>query len=361
MEGFDLIMNGDGTRAGLKQMIQERTLAELGGAPGTGMGRLSASLAGTTVSLSTENPVPPFGFRIAGASATGAAITPSQAAGPPQTASFAVGAQPAAGDTITVRLTNADNKPFTVTLAASASPAQPGALTSTFQIGATAADTASNLNAALAQAIREKAVTELQPRAAMETAEAFFAATPSDLSSLRVTPPFASATAMQPATAADTVIWYSGDADPTISARNTAPVRVDQGQVLATGARANEPAIQNVLAQLGVLAASTFSNTKVDAERYRVMTEQVFDKLADKPGNPKVSDIASELANAAATMKATKDRHASMESMIYDALDGVEGVNKEEAAMAILALQNQLQASYQTTSMLSRLSLVNYL
>ncbi len=60
-------------------------------------------------------------------------------------------------------------------------------------------------------------------------------------------------------------------------------------------------------------------------------------------------------------MKAASDLNAASKSMIFDSLDVVEGVNKEEAAMAIMTLQNQLQASYQTTSMLSSMSLVNYL
>jgi flagellar hook-associated protein 3 FlgL len=362
MESYDRIMNGDGARVGLKEMIRQRTLAELGGVPGTGMGRLTSAVAANAVTLSSENPVPAFGFRITGASATGASITAANAGGPPQTATFTVGTQPAAGDTITVNLTDADGNNFSVTLTASTTPPQAGALTTTFQIGAGVNGTAANLEAALEQAIKEKAATELQPRAAMKTAEAFFAATPSNLANLRVDgPPYESATGMIAGTAANTLIWYNGDADTAVSDRNTAPVRIDQGQVVATGARANEPAIRNILAQLGVLAASTFQDTKVDAERYRVTTEKVFDKLADKPGNPKVSDIATELANAAATMKAAQERHASTESMIYDALDGVEGVNKEEIAMTILDLQNRLQASYQTTSMLSQLSLVNYL
>ena len=60
-------------------------------------------------------------------------------------------------------------------------------------------------------------------------------------------------------------------------------------------------------------------------------------------------------------MKATKDRHAATKNMLLDAVDGVELVNKEEAGVAILELQTRLQASYQTTSILSQLSLVNYL
>jgi hypothetical protein len=40
---------------------------------------------------------------------------------------------------------------------------------------------------------------------------------------------------------------------------------------------------------------------------------------------------------------------------------GVEDANDEEVAASLLTLQTRLQATYQTTSILSRLSLVNYL
>jgi hypothetical protein len=83
-----------------------------------------------------------------------------------------------------------------------------------------------------------------------------------------------------PGTAANTLIWYNGDDDPAVTARNTAPVRIDQAQVVAAGARANEPAIRNILAQLGVLAAETFTNSKADAARYATLSDKVFDKLS---------------------------------------------------------------------------------
>jgi flagellin-like hook-associated protein FlgL len=363
VESYDRIMNGDGARAGLKTMIQERTLAELGGAPGTGLGRVQVtSPAAGAVRIEQDTAAQPYGFRLdlAGATVTGTAITAAPNAGPPPRFDIAVGALPAEGDSITLRLTDADGASTTVTLTATMQPPQPGALTTTFQIGADANATATNLQAALTQAMKEKAIAVLQPRAAMKTAEEFFAATPS-APPQRLVPPFATATTTVPGTAANTLIWYNGDDDPAVTARNTAPVRIDQAQVVAAGARASEPAIRIILAQLGVLAAETFTNSKADAARYATLSDKVFDKLSDKPGNPKVSEIATELANAAATMKAAKDRHHSMESMLLDSLDGIEGVSKEEAAAGILDLQNRLQASYETTSILSRLSLVNYL
>jgi hypothetical protein len=42
-------------------------------------------------------------------------------------------------------------------------------------------------------------------------------------------------------------------------------------------------------------------------------------------------------------------------------LDQIEGVPQEQVAAQILALQTQMQASLQTTALLLRTSLVNYL
>lgn len=361
VESYDHIINGDGARAGLKTLIDERTQAELGGAPGTGLGRVQVtSPAAGTVRVAQDTAAQPYGFRLAGATATGGAITATPNAGPPPNIDFAVAAVPPAGDSITLNLTDADGVASTLTLTASTQATPPGALTTTFQIGTDANTTATNLQTALTQALKEKAIAVLQPRAAIETAEEFFAATPS-APPPRLVPPFATATTTVPGTPANTLIWYNGDDDPAISARDTAPVRVDEGQVVAAGARANEPAIRNILAQLGALVSESFADTKADAARYATLTEKIFDKLSDKPSNPKVSDIATELANAAATINAAKERHRSTESLLLDALDGAEGVSKEEAAAGILELQNRLQASYQTTSILSQLSLVNYL
>ena len=47
--------------------------------------------------------------------------------------------------------------------------------------------------------------------------------------------------------------------------------------------------------------------------------------------------------------------------MTQTMLDSIEGVSPEETATKILALQTSLSASYQTTSMLYKLSLTNYI
>lgn len=47
--------------------------------------------------------------------------------------------------------------------------------------------------------------------------------------------------------------------------------------------------------------------------------------------------------------------------MAQTMLDSIEGINDDEVATKILALQTALQASYQTTSNLYQMSLVKFL
>jgi hypothetical protein len=47
--------------------------------------------------------------------------------------------------------------------------------------------------------------------------------------------------------------------------------------------------------------------------------------------------------------------------MLTDLLQSVEGVTPEEVGAQILSMQTSLQASLQTTAILSKLSLVNFL
>src|SRR5436305_7784350 len=72
-ETLDHILNGDGAKAGLKQIIAERNQADLGA---SGMGRLVTGVAGSQVNLSEETPPTVFGMKLASVSAlNGATVT----------------------------------------------------------------------------------------------------------------------------------------------------------------------------------------------------------------------------------------------------------------------------------------------
>ena len=74
-----------------------------------------------------------------------------------------------------------------------------------------------------------------------------------------------------------------------------------------------------------------------------------------------LQDIESELAFAQSTMKEASTRNAARKVSLQDMLQGIEQVDPQEVATQVLAMQTQLQASLQTTAMLSKLSIVNYL
>lgn len=358
---YSQIMDGDGARQGVRQMIDERQQADLG----NGLGRLQPpSVVGTTVTLAEEAPAQPYGFKIMGVvpSAPGSlAVTPT--AGPPASVAVDVAAQPAANDTLRIKLKLPDGTEEEIVLTARANgtaPLTPGS----FEIGATAADTAVNLQAAISDAVGKEARSSLSAASAQVAAKNFFAGSESN-PPLRVPgPPYATATLPPTNTGAyatSTVIWYRGD-DGTDPARSTATVQVDQGQTVAMGARANEEAFRIGLAQFAIMATQTFPADDTESKgRYQAMTERVSEQLSYGGTVQKPTEVVTDFASAQTAMTSAKERHTSTKSYLTTALEGVENVKPEEVAMQILALQNRLQASYQVTSTLSRLSLTNYL
>lgn len=71
--------------------------------------------------------------------------------------------------------------------------------------------------------------------------------------------------------------------------------------------------------------------------------------------------IAVELGLAKSTAGAVDDRHTDHKAQLGNMLQDIEIAPTEQVAMEILALKTRLEASYQTTALLSQLSLVNYL
>jgi hypothetical protein len=250
--------------------------------------------------------------------------------GPPATpeyADFAVTGPLANGDTIQLQLQDARGQSHAVTLTAkSSAPIGPN----DFLIGGSPAASVTNMVNRLNQVLATKAEEVLMGEATTTT------------------------------TARSTLKWYKGEDDGGPD-RETAQLRVDTTQVVGTGARANEDAISTFLAQLGVLADARFQNTPVDRERYQSLTGRIRDNLSPPYGQPRLEELVTDLGAATATLQGAKDRHRVAANMLQDTLDKVEQASTEETAAIMLNLQTRMQASYQTTSMLSRLSLVNYL
>jgi hypothetical protein len=163
------ILNGNGTQAGLKQVIAERAQAD----GTTGLGRLVISQpTPASVSVAEDVAGSPFGLKLnsVSSSLTGATVTgPS---GSPAGISITLGAtNPNPGDQVTINFNLPDGTTDSVQLTASSATPPPSG---SFAIGATPAATAANLNAALNTAIGKLANTSLVAASAVEAGHDFF-------------------------------------------------------------------------------------------------------------------------------------------------------------------------------------------
>jgi flagellin-like hook-associated protein FlgL len=345
----DTLLNGSGAQAGLKQVIAERNQADLGG----GLGRLVLSAPATTPITLREDVAPSvFGLKLNSVSSSLTGATVTGPAGSPPAVSIALGANPNSGDQISLKFNLPDGSTETIQLTASNAVPTPAG---SFAIGATPAATSANLNAALSGAVGTLANTSLVAASAVAATANFFADPPQRVAGT----PLATATALTNGTAANTVSWYTGE-NGAGSARASSFARVDQSVTVQYGARATEQGIRNQLQSVAVLAAVTSTGPNASAQ-IAALSQRVTQNLTAQPGQQTVQDIQADFSVAQNTMKDATARQKQTQSMLQNIVDGAETVSPDQVASQILALQTALQASYQTTAMLSQLSLTKFL
>jgi hypothetical protein len=306
----------------------------------------------TLVSVSEDASPSPFGLKLNAISSSLTGATVTGPTGTPASVSINLAANPNNGDQVTFKFNLPDGSTEQIQLTASSAVPTPSG---SFAIGATPTATAANLNAALNASIGTLASTSLVAASAVAASNNFFGAPP-----LRIgTSPPGSATTLVPGTAANTVSWYTGEAGAG-SARASSIARIDQSITVQYGARANEQAIRSQLQSVAVLAAviSTGPNA---AAQIAALSQRVTQNLTAQPGQQTIQDIQTEFSIAQTTMKDATARQKQTQAMLQNIVDQAESVAPDQVASQILALQTALQASYQTTSMLSQLSLTKFL
>jgi flagellar hook-associated protein 3 FlgL len=173
--------------------------------------------------------------------------------------------------------------------------------------------------------------------------------------------PLGAATSLVSGTA-NTVSWYTGNQGPTNSARASSTARIDQSVTVQYGAQANESAIRSQLQNIAVFAAFTASPTGTNsAAQIAALSQRVAQNLSLQPGQQTIQNIQTDFATAQMTMKDAGARQTQAQSMLQNIVAQTETVSSDQVASQILALQTNLQASYQTTAMLSQLTLTKFL
>ena len=160
---------------------------------------------------------------------------------------------------------------------------------------------------------------------------------------------------------ANTVAWYTGNSGPG-TARASSTVRIDQSQTVQFGAQANEQAIRSAIQSIAVFAAVAVSPSGINsAAQSAALSSRTVTNLTPQAGQQTFQDIQTDLANAQSTMKDATARQTQTQTALQNMIDQTEGISQNQVASEILALQTSLQASYQTTALLSQLSLTKFL
>lgn len=353
--GTDAMLDGLNGKAGLKQAINERLQADQGA---DGRGRLTLSSGGGTVTLA-EDGAHPFGMKLSAVSSTLANATVTGPSGSPATLSVAFSGQPDEGEKITLTFGLPDGTTSKIELTAGDST---DTSTNTFQIGATAADTADNLKSLIDSKVQSIAKTDLVAASAIQTGNEFFS-TENGGAPLRVDgPPFATATTLTADTTyAKTVQWYTGTNDAS-SARADVTAKVDGSVTVEYGMRANEQAFSWAMRQMAVLASVDVSGgTATDSEVHTQLLLRAKGNLGNPAGVQSIESVQVEVAAASQTATQAKARHEAMSAAYQKVVDDTVDTDQTEVVTKLLALQTQMQASYQATSILYKMSLTNYM
>jgi flagellin-like hook-associated protein FlgL len=361
----DAALNGAGGKSGFKTVAAQRLQADQGA---DGLGRLTLATTGDTVTVA-EDGVHPFGFKLGSVATSSTAFTVTQPTGSPASASVQVATQPADGDNLTLGLNLPDGTTDEVTLkAVSGTPQNPGE----FQIGATTADTAANMSAALQSSLQTEGSTTLAVASNYEAANNFFNGQGQSVQRVAVdsaTNTYYAATGYESAaqTANDTVSWYTGE-DSNGNARASVSTKVDDTTNVNYGVEANEAGFTQLVRSLAVQSIQTYPSS-TDAETNA--SQAKFDAVA--VGQQKnlsaandstagsIASITVDLGLAQTTLGDLSDRHSAYSAQLQDVLSNDETADPNEIASELLELQTRLSASYSATAMISQLQLVNYL
>ena len=131
---------------------------------------------------------------------------------------------------------------------------------------------------------------------------------------------------------------------------------------MSYGTRANETGIRNLVQNVATRAALTVSPSDPNAANLiAALDNRLTDNINGTGGIQTVTDIEADLAGVQTSLQSVKASHQQTSNTLGSFLDQVQGVSNEQVGTQLLALQTRMQASMQTTALLYRISLVNYL
>ena len=353
VEDLNTILNGDRTtgRIGFLKQIENRQLADQV-ADTVRPGGLEVTYAGAgNPVVVTDVRTDGFGFQLTDVTTTSGTLTVTKT---PTASDFQVDIDNFGalndGDEITLHVTlpDGEQRPITLIATGDLDDTRPN----TFYAGGTADQVAAAFKSELDKVLAEEASTHLKTASIIAAAEGFFGTTPPQIvNDPTGTPSLVTDSETNP----QAVWWYGGSqgTDPRSELRS----KIEDGTTVEYGVRADEVSIRQIVTDLAIFTAVPYDQAE----------EDMFKLLADKVGrhmhgaNGALEDLIGEIGSKQETVESVRVRHDSLSTLTNNQLYAVENVDLYEVSTQILAYETQLQASYEVTSRLQSLSLVNAL
>jgi flagellar hook-associated protein 3 FlgL len=146
--------------------------------------------------------------------------------------------------------------------------------------------------------------------------------------------------------------------------RQSVTAQIDDATKANYGMEANESGYLRLMRTMASMSVETYPDSDPSARgRFDAMAIRQQSEMSEAHNSERgsIEIITMELGVARSALENATKRHTDYKAQLENLLSDVETVNKEDVAMEILALQTRLQASYQVTSMVSKLSLVNFI
>lgn len=135
--------------------------------------------------------------------------------------------------------------------------------------------------------------------------------------------------------------------------------QLDEGERLAYGIKANDQAFRDVLQGLHMLASVRFGDPIMTEDAYRSFVETGVERL--QQGLAQLVDVAARTGQNQARVVESRDRLQAALDLYNRQIVDLERRDPYDAATLLIALEQQLQASYLVTSRLNQLSLAYFL
>ena len=150
--------------------------------------------------------------------------------------------------------------------------------------------------------------------------------------------------------------------NPALSSSGNVAVRIDESTEVDYTVKADQDGFQELVRALGLMANLKVPDPNVDVPTIADLDDMLGRVLSiARSGVAQIDQAATDLGTKSGFINAIMEVHEQDAATLDGLIGDTENADMTEAVTKIQALQTQLQSSYEVTSIISRLSLVNFL